>query len=358
VDLPSRLIPIVGLLLATAACGAPAEDDADEAGAELGTTTLTLRTDFERNAIASAAPGTSDADKERAAFHLGNAYWLARLADYAYWEPATIQQQLRNLRVETREFRFFSNTCTGAQAYYIATPQGSVLAFRGSNALADDWIHTNGNSFKVSWSGPGLVHAGFRRQFESLWMGEPCREGSEGGALGAFIGFRHGWESEGVRRGNALYVVGHSLGGALATLFLGRVQADACQGMGKAAEKSCDRPPSVPVSALYTYASPKVGNGTFATTVAERARNRTPIFRIVHSDDPVTLLPRNFVPELTDYRHVGYSGWLGESSFQVWIKKDTLRVSEPVVRGIAFQDHGLLTYIDTLRDLARARSQL
>ena len=73
---------------------------------------------------------------------------------------------------------------------------------------------------------------------------------------------------------------GHSLGGALATLAAGALRANGT---------NVD---------LYTYGSPKVGNGEFATFLSDTSKGAS--YRVTHRDDPVPRLP----PFLLGFRHV------------------------------------------------------
>lgn len=86
------------------------------------------------------------------------------------------------------------------------------------------------------------------------------------------------------RRQRPTVVAGHSLGGALTTLFV----------MENASKHKFD------ISTLCTFASPHVGNTEFVGTF-----NRLPIdsWRIVNSVDEVPKLPPH-VPLLFDYQHV------------------------------------------------------
>jgi pimeloyl-ACP methyl ester carboxylesterase len=95
------------------------------------------------------------------------------------------------------------------------------------------------------------------------------------------IGFQKTWESfagdirEYLRGKNPTHIhcVGHSLGGALATLC-----ADYCLAN------------RVSLVSLYTIGSPRVGMGGFANTLTAKMGAEN-IFRISHAADPVTTMP-------------------------------------------------------------------
>ncbi|CAN0119838.1 unnamed protein product [Ectocarpus sp. 4 AP-2014] len=80
-----------------------------------------------------------------------------------------------------------------------------------------------------------------------------------------------------------LYVTGHSLGGALASL----------------AAYDIDKNFTLPdPTTLYTFGSPRVGNGVFARKLDSRVKHH---FRLVNDGDLITALPRFF----GTYKHAG-----------------------------------------------------
>jgi hypothetical protein len=74
-----------------------------------------------------------------------------------------------------------------------------------------------------------------------------------------------------------VWLSGHSLGGALATLAAAHIGQDAVQG-------------------LYTYGCPRVGDAAFAGKLPARSH-----YRFVHRDDWVPTVP----PEFLGYVHAG-----------------------------------------------------
>jgi hypothetical protein len=82
----------------------------------------------------------------------------------------------------------------------------------------------------------------------------------------------------------ALYVAGHSRGGAFALL------AAAALAKARAADE-----PVPPIFGVYTYGQPRVGNAPFIEGLASL---NVPLFRIINRDDPVpTVPPAGLLPE-------------------------------------------------------------
>lgn len=158
-----------------------------------------------------------------------------------------------------------TSTDTQVRVEQISTRRYCIL-FPGSASLRD--ALTDVMIRKVRW-GRGKVHHGFAVAFRSV----------ADAILGA------------VPPGSAVVIAGHSLGGALATLC-----ADAFQD-------------SFDLQAVFTFGSPRVGNGRFAGEYNQRLAVRT--FRIVNAGDPVPWSPLP-LPTFTSgrYTHVGLEHYL------------------------------------------------
>ena len=138
----------------------------------------------------------------------------------------------------------------------------AVVSFRGTENV-QDWMTNLKYSmapadFPQAEGGEptGKVHQGFLDAFRSV-MGEvdrylPCAEGLP------------------------VFVTGHSLGGALATLGAAHLS---CRGL----------------VACYTFGAPRVGNNGFSSSL------RTPVYRVVNPGDPVPHVPT----PLRGYSHAG-----------------------------------------------------
>jgi len=192
-----------------------------------------------------------------------NAWWLAELCRLSYREeadeqnnaqPPTRQQALD--KVQLKEVQFFNEGATEAA---LIKPKDSsavrfaALVFRGTTDIKD-WL-TNVRIAPSPWAGRGLVHKGFAEALNLVWD-----------KVAASI-------NENVPSDCPLFIAGHSLGAALATLAASLRQP----------------------RALYTFGSPRVGDEEFGATLSG-----VRVFRVVNNRDAVTTVP----PPLP-FHHVG-----------------------------------------------------
>lgn len=161
-------------------------------------------------------------------------------------------EELKTLQGEVDLLKFdllktFDNE--GTQAILVASDQFLVLAFRGTES--DSWkdIKTDARARLIPCETGGRIHDGFSKAFDSVvsdiqkFLKTPeCAE-------------------------KPLFVTGHSLGGALAT-----VAAKKLQHQGG-------------LAACYTFGAPRVGDDRWTDGI------KTPIYRIVNAIDLVTMLP-------------------------------------------------------------------
>ncbi len=142
----------------------------------------------------------------------------------------------------------------GTQAFLAKRKQNpiAVLAFRGTEAtqLAD--IKADLNVFVTDKDG-ALIHSGFLKAYENVR--NPIQEEID------------------KLKDCALFVTGHSLGGALALIAVRELNT---QNM----------------AACYTFGSPRVGSSEFADTI------KPPIYRVVNTADIVPRLPPGLFIEI------------------------------------------------------------
>jgi hypothetical protein len=196
-------------------------------------------------------------------FSLEASWWLAEMSLLAY-EPANFAANILRF-IGFTDFRFWANKST--EAYAVRRPGLAILVFRGTElkslrSIMD--LYTDARFLKAELLG-GHVHQGFKEGVMRVWEGKGARPPSAPedswtrlDGLGAYM------EEVARNPGTRVYITGHSLGAALATI--------ASALFPKAA-------------ALYTYGSPMVGDAAFAAAL------KVPCYRWVNNQDAVTLLP-------------------------------------------------------------------
>jgi triacylglycerol lipase len=209
------------------------------------------------------------------AFEPVNAWWLAETALLAYADRSFVTRQFATAGLATVDLLDEA----GAQCYLAHNETFAIVAFRGTQVPkaggVPDWpgllrevvrdVDTD-RDFRLVESGQGgCVHSGFKAGLDALWP-----------KLRPII------ESH-VRAGRDVWMTGHSLGAALATLAADRFGA---------------------VQGLYTFGSPCVGDRAFADDFHVSA------YRFVHDRDIVTRVPPFGFYESGrggrgDYVHVG-----------------------------------------------------
>lgn len=172
-----------------------------------------------------------------------------------------------------RNFRYLDNKGRDTQAYLFRTSRFVVLAFRGSQEpkdwrtnfttqLRDLRIRKNGVTSMSSYR--GRVHAGFFLAWAII----------EQSVLAQIAQ----WRLEAAEGGGVLpplYITGHSLGGALATI---------------AAAALSDN--GVEVAGVYTFGQPRVGDRAFVRQLNAHVNGK--VFRFVNNNDIVPHVPPPF----------------------------------------------------------------
>jgi len=187
-----------------------------------------------------------------------NAQFLVKAADLVYEDLNQIQtiiaQSLSLVNYKSFDIR-------DTQAFLAANNEIIVLAFRGTTSI-NDWR----TDFRVKLIPviSGLVHRGFNEALDYIW--KDLKQ--------AILNFKDKEQS--------IWITGHSLGGALATLVADRLTND-----------------SMEVKGVYTFGQPRVGNKVFANNYDGKMKEYT--FRFVHDEDMVAKIP-SF---LQGYNHIG-----------------------------------------------------
>ena len=194
-------------------------------------------------------------------FNLINAWWLMEVSTLVYADEDFVRSQFRKTGLQ--EVKFFDKQST--QCYVANNEKFAIVAFRGSEiwkkkekfdpkkVIAD--LMVNVDIWLTDWQQGGKVHRGFKKALDEVWPD----------LLPRIIKLHS--------KGRKIWVTGHSLGGALATLFAGRYGN---------------------VHGVYIFGSPRVGDDVFKENFRQK------IYRIVNNDD---IVPR--VPPRGAYVHVG-----------------------------------------------------
>jgi hypothetical protein len=194
-------------------------------------------------------------------FSLANAWWLAEASTLVYADEAYVRTRFRGAGLERIIFLNRSST----QCFIVSNSRFAIVIFRGSEIwnrndlfgprqmIAD--FMTDIDIRLSDWIRGGKVHTGFMTSLDSIWddMQPEIKRLQDQGVL--------------------IWVTGHSLGAALATLAADRLQN---------------------VQGLYTFGSPRVGDQEFQKRFGLKA------FRVVNGKDIVADIPPKGL-----YRHVG-----------------------------------------------------
>ena len=152
----------------------------------------------------------------------------------------------------------------GAQAYLLKDMNGiHVLSFRGTEVTEKSDVLADLKAGKNIEACGGKVHVGFKGEINKVW---PTIE-------------------KAIANIDMLYVTGHSLGAAMATIAASRMQSK--------------------VTALVTFGSPRVGNQEFVNSL------NVTHYRVQNNCDDVTKVPFRLV----GFRHHGthkYMNFYGE----------------------------------------------
>jgi triacylglycerol lipase len=193
--------------------------------------------------------------------HVCNAHYLGHASAAAYADTPEDYASFPRLRLD--RVLTFAGRDDWTRGFVAANEDALLVVFRGTDRPTD-WI-TNVNYPQVPGYG-GKVHRGFARALDSVWDE----------VLSGIRTLRD--------KHQRIWIAGHSLGGAMATLAAKRLEA-----------------PYEPYAA-YTFGQPRVGDRAFAEDFGET------LHRFVNHRDPVPNFPLPGV--VHRYRHVGRLEWL------------------------------------------------
>ena len=165
---------------------------------------------------------------------------FANIAAITYEDPKTAKTKFKAIGCTIVEFFDIDN----AQAYLLKNSDGiHVLSFRGTEVTEPSDILADLKAGKNIEAIGGKIHVGFKGEINKLW---PAIE-------------------KAVANIDSLYVTGHSLGAAMATIAAGRMQSK--------------------VLALVTFGSPRVGNKQYVNSLTVTH------YRVQNNCDDVTKVP-------------------------------------------------------------------
>lgn len=202
-------------------------------------------------------------------FNLINAWWLIEAATLVYAEEDFVRD--RFLKAKLPEVKYLSGEST--QCFVASNADFIIVAFRGTESrlregckdfrdiIAD--VKADADIRLVESGCKGKVHKGFNDGLNEVWE-----------ELHSYVKSIH-------RDNRKVWITGHSLGAALATL---------------AAYRYGD------VQGLYTFGSPRVGDKEFKNDFKIRA------FRFENNNDIVCKVPPSGL-----YSHVGESRYIGSN---------------------------------------------
>lgn len=194
-----------------------------------------------------------------AGFDIGNAYWCAKLAQLAYCDANDIALSVRSWGYGS----VVSVEAGDTQAFVARDDATAVIAFRGTQPTdLQDWM----TDLRVRLEpdpilGGAQVHRGFRDALDLVWTNLAAAS----------------------QNCSRLWLAGHSLGGALATLA--------------AARFARQRPGAV--AGVFTYGCPRTGSLDFAKAYDKILEAHS--FRFVNDKDLVPRVPKRVM----GHWHVG-----------------------------------------------------
>jgi triacylglycerol lipase len=203
---------------------------------------------------------------------LPNALLLGEAASTSYQEPAVCQRWAQDHGFD-EAFDFFSNQGlkTDTNGFVAQNATSILVTFRGTDPKKPiDWfIDFNALKERGTFTG-AKVHDGFADALESVW--------------GQTLAGKQILPQRLLDRGNrAVWITGHSLGGALAELAAARAVLES----------------AISVQGVYTFGQPRVGDGAFAQRMETALGAR--VFRFINNRDIVPRVPLFAM----GYRHYG-----------------------------------------------------
>ena len=207
------------------------------------------------------------------------------------------------------QVKAFLNTTQDIQGFvgYSAAHNAVIAAFRGTVDIKNWLANIDFKQVAYSKCGGCMVHDGFYNAYAEV---SAIVKGQVQLILNKY-------------RTAAVYVTGHSLGGALATI----AALDIKTTFGK-------------VDQFYSYGEPRVGNGAFAAYFEAQM----PVYRVIHYADIVPHVPPL---GLNNYTHGGQQLWYAENmqTYKACTAEDATCSNSLPKNSLNTNDHQLTTYL-------------
>lgn len=174
---------------------------------------------------------------------------LLKLIDIVGYDHEAEKQQLINelQTLNTQLEQTFD--VNGTQAILISTDKFITIAFRGTESTSIKDIKADAKAITTKCASSGNIHSGFKAAYEEV--SQDIQKAI----------------NQAQYADKPLFITGHSLGGALATIASKRLTHQSG------------------IAACYTYGSPRVGDEEWITNI------KTPLYRLVNAADCVTMMP-------------------------------------------------------------------
>lgn len=228
---------------------------------------------------------------------------MAKAAALAYEGKSTIENVVRNVwKFDGFKFIEYDDT----QCFIAWDSSRVILSFRGTEAGSLEDISHDADT----WMRNG-IHAGFEEALMEVFETIRCELGH--------LSY------------DAIYVTGHSLGAALATLF-------------------CYKWSAAEIGGVYTFGSPRVGNDSFVRSFNSYFKGRS--YRYVNAMDIVTRLP----PRTMGFAHVDdvcYMTEDGQLSSNEWYRfLDIVRnITKLSIARSSVREHAIVKYVKKLEQI-------
>jgi len=235
-------------------------------------------------------------------------YFFAECSRLAYHDGTRAKRHFKKIGFTT--YKFFD--VEGAQCHVAQNKDVTVIAFRGTEPKEFSDIKADLNAFKGKSRTEGMVHNGFKTEIDKLWADISVS-----------------LQRLGKRK---LYLCGHSLGAAMATICASRLELQ--------------------VEELYTYGSPRVGGKEFVSNCL------VDHYRFVNNNDMVAKVPF----WIMGFRHHGYVKYINHygniRKLTPWQKfKDQMRGRWAALRNFqmfdGIRDHDIAKYSNKLNVMVK-----